>query len=74
MKQTPEEKAIELMETFKWQTMGVPNGTKTSAILCVDEIIKANPTEPILTGLGDRWNNCPSGSYWQQVKEELQKM
>jgi len=64
---TPKEKAQELYHTFynKIYMYGAP--AVRLAIICVDEIIKANPTN---------WDDGPESQipYWQQVKEELQKL
>lgn len=63
---TPKEKAKELCDLY-WNYADTWKKASVLAILCVDEIIKANPTN---------WDDGPESQipYWQQVKEELQKM
>lgn len=65
---TPKEKAQELCKRLMEYSVSRYNA-KEQAIICVDEIIKANPTE--LSGPFAR--GCTI-NYWQQVKEELKKM
>jgi hypothetical protein len=43
---------------------------KNACLLCVDEIIKANPTKENYSV----FDELSDVEYWQQVKEELQKL
>ena len=63
---TPKEKAQFLFKMFRPFTLSNAS-TKDISIKCVDEIIKANPTN---------WDEGPESTmpYWQQVKAELKKM
>lgn len=76
MNQTPKEKAIALYHAFndRFYMYAVP--ANVIAIICVDEIIKANPTKANLVPAlrGSKLIHESSIEYWQQVKEELQKM
>ena len=67
---TPEEKAIEITKKFGYAAGSCINDlvlgiAKRSAIICCDEVLKSlmnnsTSTEPYL--------------YWQQVKDEIQKL
>jgi len=65
---TPKEKAQELYSHFRYYVYAYGSEKiKEAAILWIDEIIKANPTN---------WDDGPESQipFWQQVKEELQKL
>jgi len=77
----PKEKAQELMEKFSiYTTTGSEDDVfveyrkankyfnKNACLLCVDEIIKAEPTRY------SAWERISTEDYWQQVKQELLKM
>lgn len=77
---TPKEKAAELLSMFEQETMPFHEVLNIKiALICVDQIIKASPTELVD---GSMFTMHPvagmvkidTTSYWQQVKEELQKM
>lgn len=56
------DKAEELIEKF-----GIEK-----AVLCVDEILKASPSAPILSDKGSFVNDiAESIEWWQQVKQEI---
>lgn len=63
---TPRNKAQELIRTFKAYSID-DYAAFTNAYRCVEEIIKANPTN---------WDDGAESTipFWQQVKQELQKM
>ena len=74
---TPKEKAIELHNkilnvTFDDRDIpGEPTWVSTRcALIVVDEILDANPTEP-MTFLNGLRSNIP---YWQEVKKEIEKL
>lgn len=80
----PKEKAIELRNKFIEATK-VPNikkvwvedldGAKQCALICVDEILNASPSLPILSdggGFGDDINL--STEWWQEVKQEIENL
>ncbi|MCW3466546.1 hypothetical protein [Chitinophaga nivalis] len=89
---TPTEKANNLVEDFGLYTnSGLPDDdyseqektemyfAKQAAMLCVDEIIKANPVEAIKEPYpfplrGFKVVYQPSEEYWQQVKQEIEKI
>mgnify|MGYP000896146975 CR=1 FL=1 len=67
---TPKEKAQELITKFGYESS--PDWADYNArlaIICVDEIIKSNPTFPAKDFFVK--NAVP---FWKQVKKELQKM
>lgn len=66
MKLAPKEKAKQILYELGWHVHS--SEQKSAALFCVEEIIKANPWHQI-SGVPDSIM-----SYWQQVKEELQKM
>jgi len=74
---TPEEKAFQLKESF-----GNGLTTRDCALICVDEIINAYPhtydIEKESTKAGEDitiiMNVRSNIGYWQEVKEEIQKL
>jgi hypothetical protein len=56
---TPKEKAKELKELFTFNCRECDN-SKISALIAVDEIIKTNPYK--------------ARNYWQEVKQEIEKL
>ena len=76
---TSQEKAIQLVDSFmdlsEEQEYDTPRYiSKEMAIQCaliaVDEIIKANPTKL----LADPYEFYSSKGYWEQVKQEIEKL
>ena len=76
---TPKEKAKELVSKMKEQFFMEHDNVKIlkakqCALICVDEIIKSSPTEPT----DDRYNADDSiffaKEYWQEAKQELEKL
>lgn len=73
---TPKEKAIELVNNFKDLTLNVEyddvqnNFTaKQCALITVNEILNSNPhSNPFNT------NVYPTMDYWQEVKQEINKL
>jgi hypothetical protein len=61
---TPKEKAKELKELFTFNCRECDN-SKISALIAVDEIIKA---------LKNNAANSASWLYWQDVKQEIEKL
>ena len=69
--QTPKEKAMELVTSFFWE---LENDyiSKRCAIIAVDEIIHNNNE---INGHGDGWMYVEeSTDFWQQVKQEINKL
>ncbi len=78
---TPQGKAKELFNSFYIDCMvGASHTTaRTLALMCVDEIIKANPVKGVFESYGPHVRGVKvvyesSVEYWQKVKEELQKL
>ena len=68
---TPKEKAEELFEKFNNpDTKHYPyvHNAQQCALIAVDEIIKANPYEVSKTDMDSTID------YWQEVKQELEKL
>ena len=83
---TPKEKAKELVDRF-WNLDMIDDegytfwiskqNSKQCALICVDEIIEANPTvifEEIIDGVGYQLTRDGNLKYWQEVKQEIQKL
>lgn len=68
---TPKEKANELYWKFRNENhaMSANIRAKKQALICVDEIIKTLTIEPIRHN-----NNRQSSKYWQEVKQEIEKL
>lgn len=67
---TPKEKANELIDKFSIIELQQRNEGIECALICVDEIIKANP-------FGEATKYIPAYStikYWQEIKEEIEKL
>ena len=77
---TPKEKAQELRD--KYQSCEInfleyawvcPKGAKELALIAVDEIIKSNPTDSYSDAfIGTK--SYDNSSYWEQVKQEIEKL
>ena len=80
--QTPKEKAMELVTSFFWE---LENDyiSKRCALIAVDEILESQPRYPSEVD----WDDCgatqvyyyqaqreEAKQYWQQVKQEIQKL
>jgi hypothetical protein len=78
---TPKEKAEELVLKYyelaknKYpSTNGIPL-TKQCALIAVDEIINSSPSLPILGDSGSYGEDIElSKIYWENVKEEIEKL
>lgn len=70
--QTPKERAKQLVDQYEHSTYSQVQGelAKQCALIAVDEIIKANPTE-LLT---DPYEFYSSKGHWEQVKQEIEKL
>lgn len=69
---TAKEKAIELYEFFEGYPLTI-DWVKQCAIKCVDEIIESNPMEDF--GCSDSGTEYRStDEFWQEVKEEIEKL
>lgn len=66
---TPKEKAKELVMSFGHIDK---DDCKSSALICIDEIVKAeiNLTSELLDGFKDE----TSINYWNEVKHEIEKL
>lgn len=65
---TPKEKAEELVAKFEWYCEEVMEYQKACALIAVDEIIYN------ISGLEDSvWYNNASG-FWEEVKQEIEKL
>ena len=72
---TTKEKAKELVERFESHSRSIEfgmnfqdiNHAKQSALICVDEIIEANPMD-FTVGM-----NCDK-AFWKEVKKEIEKL
>jgi predicted proteasome-type protease len=76
---TPKEKAIELVDkynnsimSFLSDNMKYQNAIKC-ALIAVDEILKANPIIPLQFMLESESLDA-ANEYWQEVKQELEKL
>lgn len=76
---TPKDKAVELVDRFKIgdvvvekrgtnQIVNINAYAKLFALIAVDEIIKANPYEINKTDMDSTID------YWQEVKQEIEKL
>jgi hypothetical protein len=75
---TPTEKALELLNKFSVHTKAFNdnsgwiidiNSTKQCALIAVDEVILANPhSNPLNTDVYSTMD------YWQEVKQEIEKL
>ena len=81
---SPQEKANELYYNFyvgigncviPFDTDALKNAAKTSALIAVDEILKASPSKPIESDNGSYSSDImESIEYWQQVKTEIENL
>lgn len=79
IKMTPQEKAQELVDKFlhpvRWK-MGqedIKERAKQCALIAVDEILKSNPIIPLSFMLESEALDA-AREYWQEVKQELEKL
>jgi hypothetical protein len=68
---TPKEKAIEIVDKYnELLSVHVFNGTydiaQQCALIAVDELIKSWDK--------DLYENCGASEYWQEVKQEIEKL
>lgn len=77
---TPEEKAQELIDKFKhpvrWK-MGqedVLDRAKQCALIAVDEVINSSPARSPINDGSDAMPHFRAVKYWEQVKEEIEKL
>ena len=63
---TPKEKAEELLDKFNLPTGIMSVERKQCALVCVDEIIESWNT--------DLYVDCGASLYWQEVKQEIEKL
>jgi hypothetical protein len=66
---TPKEKSIELVNKFLQIYDGRVPQAKQCALICVDEVLE-NITEEVMTYKPFMMNT----DYWQEVKEEINKL
>ena len=80
----PKDKALELIEKFTEPTK-VPNikgilvvdidAAKQCALICVDEIITASPSAPILSDNGSFVGDIEeSTKWWETIKKEIENL
>jgi hypothetical protein len=69
---TPEEKAKDLFEIYLWET-GNETFAKNCALKAVDQIIEQWVVVDTYIGDGQGLIN-PNLKYWQEVKNELEKL
>ena len=65
---TPKEKAVELVDKFRLSKAITESYAKQCALIAVDEIIKSNPYEVSKTDMDS------TIEYWQEVKQEIEKL
>lgn len=76
---TPKEKAKELIELY-CQLLSIRDyenkeKAKQCALIAVDEIISSSPSLPILGDGGTYGEDIElSNKYWQEVKQEIEKL
>jgi len=79
---TPKEKAKELYNKF-YNTSSHPhhvesrkNNAKQCALIVVDEILKASPTNPLKSGYIELYSDMVDEciEYWQEVKTEIEAL
>ena len=64
---TPKEKAEDLLSKYYFQVQTLDK-QKKCALIAVDEIIKSNPIN------FDENENCIASNWWEQVKQEIEKI
>jgi hypothetical protein len=72
------EKAKKLVDRYDYTLTYVESKAKAKqcALIAVDEIIKANPTNPLTGGYIQLYSDMidEAIAYWQEVKEEINKL
>ncbi len=86
---TPKDKAEKLVEKFRplvttwdcyWDTPCNPDDVtadaKKCALICVEEIIQNNPTNPLKGGYIELYSDMIDEAieYWQQVKTQIESL
>jgi len=78
---TPKEKAQELVKKYEIQFLSFGDylptiKAKQCALIAVDEIIKASPTNPLKGGYIELYSDMVDEAidYWQEVKQEIEKL
>ncbi len=64
---TPKEKAKDLFDKI-YNISGLTKESKQLALIAVDEIIASNPIA------FDEDDNCIAKQWWQEVKQEIEKL
>ena len=64
----PKDKAKELVDKFSNEILLTINGGKVAALIAVDEIIKQ------LVSIEKAPNNKSAFQYWEEVKQEIEKL
>lgn len=72
---TPKEKAEELVDKYLLLQIHIPyhETAKQCALIAVDEIIKSNPIIPLQFMIESEAIDA-AVEYWQQVKQEIEKL
>ena len=81
---TPKEKAEELVDRYMnirnvklsdYSIIYLPTA-KQCALIAVDEIIKASPTNPLKSGYIELYSDMvdESTEYWEEVKQEIENL
>lgn len=75
---TPNQKAVQLLDRFKFYVAGDTNEqelqcTKQCALICVDEILAFMESDD-LKHKDCSWINSTEFRFWEQVKEEIKKL
>lgn len=73
---TPKEMALQFLHKFwSYERADTLTGAKQCALVCVDEILKAAPSAPIVSESGNYSNDIEESiTYWQEVKQEREKL
>jgi hypothetical protein len=79
---TPKEKADELFDKYysvKWHNgkkvcSMSKQAAKDCALIAVDEIIKSSPARSPINDSSDFMPHFKAVKYWQEVKEEIEKL
>ena len=73
---TPKEKAEELVDKFRISKAITESYAKQCALIAVDEIIKASPTNPLKSGYIELYSDMvdESTEYWYEVKKEIEAL
>lgn len=78
---TPKEKAEELVKKYEIQFLSFGDylptiKAKQCALIAVNEIIKADPTSPLINGYFELYSDMLDEAIqnWQQVKKEIEKL